>query len=573
MTPSNKSFCSMAKRIRRHYLTTLIILSLGFGIVNGQPRTPAEWEEVQGVIMEAELIINWPDLRDEALEPFIKVAEVCIAENIDFYLLDPPTNTVDFDTVFANRGISSPLIHIFDEQGFLFPYVRDIGPFSIYENGVGQLSFAGFPDDVVASLLANELDYPFVALEESFDGASSYDDGGNHLVDGHGELTIKNRGAFVPNGLVESFPEYRDKMGIANTLHLTGVDIHVDYWLKMINEETFVVSYIPSENLDPIIDDRFDWQDTIAANIDYLQSTINSTFGRQFEFIPIRNAPTFDDVSINTTYLSYAASYVNSLFLNNTILVPQFAVEPYDSDALAAYAEALPGYNVVGLNCRSYATGAGAIHCLTREIYADNPIYFKHAWLKDTVDATTGYPIETVVRSQIPLASVDVFWSTSPGGPYSAEQMLDSGNDIYLADIPEQPQGSTIYYYLSATNTAGKTITKPFVAPGGHYEFVVGTTTSIAGDTPLPASFTLRQNYPNPFNPMTTIAFELTAQMPINLTVFNARGQVVTSLVERTMAAGKHTVQFDGSSLSSGIYFARLQSDRASQAVRMMLIK
>jgi hypothetical protein len=40
MTPSNKSFCSMAKRIRRHYLTTLIILSLGFGIVNGQPRTP-----------------------------------------------------------------------------------------------------------------------------------------------------------------------------------------------------------------------------------------------------------------------------------------------------------------------------------------------------------------------------------------------------------------------------------------------------------------------------------------------------------------------------------------------------
>jgi agmatine deiminase len=416
MPPSNKSFCSMAKRIRRHYLTTLIILSLGFGIVNGQPRTPAEWEEVQGVIMEAELIINWPDLRDEALEPFIKVAEVCIAENIDFYLLDPPTNTVDFDTVFANRGISSPLIHIFDEQGFLFPYVRDIGPFSIYENGVGQLSFVGFPDDVVASLLANELDYPFVALEESFDGASSYDDGGNHLVDGHGELTIKNRGAFVPNGLVESFPEYRDKMGIANTLHLTGVDIHVDYWLKMINEETFVVSFIPSENLDPVIDDRFDWQDTIAANIDYLQSTINSTFGRPFEFIPIRNAPTFDDVSINTTYLSYTASYVNSLFLNNTILVPQFAVEPYDSDALAAYAKALPGYNVVGLNCRSYATGAGAIHCLTREIYADNPIYFKHAWLKDTVDATPGYPIETVVRSQIPLASVGVYWSTSPGG-------------------------------------------------------------------------------------------------------------------------------------------------------------
>jgi agmatine deiminase len=573
MNSSNKRFCSMVKSIQWYCVTILFMLSFGFGIANGQPRTPAEWEEVQGVIMEAELIINRPELRDEALEPFIKVAEVCIAENIDFYLLDPPNNIVDFDTVFANRGISSPLIHIFDDQGFLFPYVRDIGPFSIYENGVGQLSFVGFPDDVVASLMANELDYPFVALEESFDGASSYDDGGNHLVDGHGELTIKNRGAFFPNGLVESSPEYRDKMGIANTLHLTGVDIHVDYWLKLINEETFVVSFIPSENLDPVIDDRFDWQDTIAANIDYLQSTINSTFGRPFEFIPIRNAPTFDDVSINTTYLSYTASYVNSLFLNNTILVPQFAVEPYDSDALAAYAKALPGYNIVGLNCRSYATGAGAIHCLTREIYADNPIYFKHAWLKDTVDATPGYPIEAVVRSQIPLASVGVYWSTSPQGPYIEEPMLNSDDDIYLAAIPEQPLGSTIYYYLSATSTAGKTITKPFVAPGGHYKFVVGTATSIGNNTPIPDGFTLRQNYPNPFNPMTTIAFDLPVRMNINLTIFNARGQLVTTLLERTMAAGKHTVQFDASSLSSGIYFARLQGERASQVVRMMLMK
>jgi hypothetical protein len=72
---------------------------------------------------------------------------------------------------------------------------------------------------------------------------------------------------------------------------------------------------------------------------------------------------------------------------------------------------------------------------------------------------------------------------------------------------------------------------------------------------------------------MTTIAFDLPVRMNINLTIFNARGQLVTTLLERTMAAGKHTVQFDASSLSSGIYFARLQGERASQVVRMMLMK
>jgi len=79
-------------------------------------------------------------------------------------------------------------------------------------------------------------------------------------------------------------------------------------------------------------------------------------------------------------------------------------------------------------------------------------------------------------------------------------------------------------------------------------------------DVPAPAEFALDQNYPNPFNPSTKIAFRLAVDSKVSLKVFNVLGQEVASLVNSNLVAGSHNVNFDASSLNSGVYLYRVEA-------------
>jgi len=76
----------------------------------------------------------------------------------------------------------------------------------------------------------------------------------------------------------------------------------------------------------------------------------------------------------------------------------------------------------------------------------------------------------------------------------------------------------------------------------------------------LPESYSLSQNYPNPFNPSSTIKYALPYASHVNLSVFNTLGQRVALLVDGKQEAGYHEVTFEGSGLTSGVYFYRLQA-------------
>jgi len=83
----------------------------------------------------------------------------------------------------------------------------------------------------------------------------------------------------------------------------------------------------------------------------------------------------------------------------------------------------------------------------------------------------------------------------------------------------------------------------------------------------------LDQNFPNPFNPTTQIHYSLPEPSNVRLDVFNMLGQRVAVLVNEGKSAGRHTVRFDASGLSSGVYFYRLQTGSQTLARQMMLIK
>ena len=81
-------------------------------------------------------------------------------------------------------------------------------------------------------------------------------------------------------------------------------------------------------------------------------------------------------------------------------------------------------------------------------------------------------------------------------------------------------------------------------------------------------------NYPNPFNPVTTIYYNIPKPSSVNITVYNSLGQVVKVLVnEFHSQAANYEVKFDGSNISSGVYFYKIEAGSFSDIKRMLLIK
>ncbi len=92
-----------------------------------------------------------------------------------------------------------------------------------------------------------------------------------------------------------------------------------------------------------------------------------------------------------------------------------------------------------------------------------------------------------------------------------------------------------------------------------------------------PEAFALANNYPNPFNPATTIKYALPQAADVELTVYNVVGQVVRTLVAEHQSAGRYVVEWDatndnGHSLSSGMYFYRLEAGGEFHEVKKMLL-
>jgi hypothetical protein len=89
----------------------------------------------------------------------------------------------------------------------------------------------------------------------------------------------------------------------------------------------------------------------------------------------------------------------------------------------------------------------------------------------------------------------------------------------------------------------------------------------------IPSEYSLIQNYPNPFNPVTNIMFTIPKPGLTKLEIFNIAGQRIETLADEYLMPGNYKTVFDGSKLSSGIYFCRLSVNNFTSSKRMVLIK
>ncbi|MDH3937786.1 MAG: S8 family peptidase, partial [candidate division Zixibacteria bacterium] len=168
-------------------------------------------------------------------------------------------------------------------------------------------------------------------------------------------------------------------------------------------------------------------------------------------------------------------------------------------------------------------------------------------------------------------ATVNLNSSNAPAW-YSGWSMNASG--LHFVTLPDSagqtPSPVSIMIDPSGLTAGAYGDTVIFDVAGVVDPAVVVVELTITAPTKAPTGV---QNFPNPFNPLTQISFTLGAPSRVNLTVYNIAGQVVTTLVDQHLEAGEHGFQFDGSRVSSGVYFYRLQTETAIETRKMILLK
>ena len=156
------------------------------------------------------------------------------------------------------------------------------------------------------------------------------------------------------------------------------------------------------------------------------------------------------------------------------------------------------------------------------------------------------------------------------------------------------PDGDGIGRYACATETASNKYGHRFLQYGSAYDGMyqdgnstgegrvwtflghsstMGTITSEVAVAEDASAFSVAQNAPNPFNPSTTISFTIPDAGTVSIDVFNVAGQRVDTIVSEFMNAGSHSVTWDASALSAGVYFYTVKTGDFSKTMKMTMLK
>lgn len=169
---------------------------------------------------------------------------------------------------------------------------------------------------------------------------------------------------------------------------------------------------------------------------------------------------------------------------------------------------------------------------------------------------------------------VDLTWQTAAESDNNRFEIVRNGATVGEVRATNNAGGAR-YTWTDTRVENGTTYTYTLVAVdvNGAREELSTTEATPSGRFAVASDFALYQNYPNPFNPSTEIAFDLVEQSRVTLSVYDITGRLVATLANGQMSAGRHNVSFDGSSLSAGVYFYKLEAGTNTAVRKLMLVK
>lgn len=521
-------------------------------------RTPGQWEELQAVI------ITWtsfPSIHRQLVQHIQNECEVWIVTQ---------DSTSVKNNITSNGGSLNNVKFI--HAPFNSIWVRDYGPQSVYLAGVDSLALINWRynrnrpnDNNVPIAVGAQRDIPVYSMTALPNDLVST--GGNFMADGFGTafsshlVLDENQGT----GFSQSFKTEAqidqmvlNYMGLSRYIKMTNLpydDIHhIDMHMKLLNEETLLVGEFPQGISDG---------PQLELNLQYVLDNYVSPFGTPYKVVRIPMVPgtsggypggPFGDESYRT--------YANNIIVNKTVIVPTYRVQ-YDTIGLSIIQNAMPGYNVVGIDCDNSSANligqGGALHCITKDVSSADPLWIAHQNLPDTEDVINPYIVNATIRHKSGIANATLYYKTSLTGSYSSVPMnfnAAGGANNWTAQIPAQVSGTTIYYYIHAQSNSGKTQVRPMPAPEGYFHFKVFGSASLESITQL--EFT--KIFPNPSAGLTCIATNFEKPFVGRMYLMNQLGQELASIHDGEFIGGDRKYFVDVENLPAGMYMVVLES-------------
>ncbi len=184
-------------------------------------------------------------------------------------------------------------------------------------------------------------------------------------------------------------------------------------------------------------------------------------------------------------------------------------------------------------------------------------------------------PVElTSFSASVVDGNISLKWTTATELNNSGFEIEKSTNNKDFKKIGFVPGYGTTTESKSYSYTTSSTITKQYyrlrqVDFDGTFEY----SSSIEVEGITPTEFSLKQNYPNPFNPSTKIGFALPSESNVKISIYNLIGQKVAEVVNTQFPAGNHSIDFNASNLSSGIYLYKIEAGSFISVKKMQLMK
>jgi agmatine/peptidylarginine deiminase len=541
------------------------------------PRSSAEWEEIEG------LVITWTSYTS-ILKPIVDAAQ----EECNVYIVCTDSNSVK--SSLTSSGI--PLTNVkFLVKSFNSVWCRDYGPWNIYKNDVEQLSLIDWiynrprpKDDVIPGALATLTGLPI--YQTTVAPNDLVNTGGNFMVDGH-NTAFSSKLILTDNGVGNDFDATIKSVAEIDTIlkKYMGIDRyilmetlpydeihHIDMHMKLLDEETLLVGQFPTGVSDG---------PQIEANIQYIQDHFLSCYGRPYKIVRIPMPPNTSGKYAPNTYYR---TYTNSVIVNKTVIVPTYR-EEYDTTAIRIYKENMPGYKIVTIDCDDggspIISALGAVHCITKEIAVSDPIWISHAPLQNMFASANPILVSSTIKTPSGVSEASLFWSVDTAAGYNEVPMTADGNDMFHAYIPVQAANSEVFYYLHAESISGKSVNKPFTAPGGFWKFEVQPHRLYLPPIiyPPPAGgwnfkmkpgtqfsdlsqqdFILYDPYPNPATNLVVIGFGTPLDLSCKILIRDVLGKTIAILHDGALTSGEHKFIFTMENEPGGLYYVEVHA-------------
>lgn len=567
--------------------------------------------------------------------------------------VEQPEDSLKVLRTLARKNLRHDSVRFVVGPGNSFWY-RDCGPICFYygdQDSVAMMDFEYYPgralDDSLPSLIYRQMNLPNYINTIEWEG-------GNCLVDGAGFLFTSDAvygnnndryGQLVWDGVNPSTINYSSKSPLNSTqtrnalrsllgqrethvlpaYQYDGGTGHIDLYADMCEENGFVFSIMP--------DNYSSWTDyrTGARNIDSLCS-YTSFFDRPYykSEIPFPCTDNGGNFSSQAIYNNqYTRTYSNHTFVNDLILQPCFSAvvngvpsAAWDQQKVEELKAAYPGYTIYPVDVREFDGSGGAIHCITKQIPADNPIRILHKSIVGDANDMSGrnIPVSAIITNRSGIANAECVYRIN-GGDWMTVSLNGNGNKFsgvipaidytdYVGTL-DTVANITVEYYLSATSNNGKTITKPMTAhQGGYYSFYMYGTEDVidsvkydfsteprpmtditfvfdANRTTLDTSTTperhdpvsieqvtveqaFGQFYPNPATDQARIAIDLGNGGNYQVTIVDNMGRTVHTTALQTAGSIQFSIRTDR--LASGLYTV-IFSGNGQRVVRRLVVK